>query len=171
MEPLIEGDGQLHTITYPARMLGFSLNDPKAGSDAYVMAVADDGSPAGKPVLVAGGPGEQASPAVSADGTLVAYQSTESGRDEIYVARLADLSNRRRVTNDGGDSPQWNRSGNRLFYGSKNIVYATALRSASELLLRRAAGGDRRSRPRARSSASTSRRTEPRCSSGAWPTP
>ena len=134
MEPLIEGDGRLHTINYPARMLGISLNDPKTGSDAYLMTVADDGSPVGKPVLVAGGAGEQASPAVSADGTLVAYQSTESGRDEIYVARLTDLSNRRRVTNDGGDSPQWSRSGNRLFYGNKNIIYATALRSASELL-------------------------------------
>ncbi len=134
MEPLIEGDGQLYALTYPSRMLGISLNVPKEGSDAYVMAVAEDGSPAGKPILVAGGPGDQGNPTVSADGTLVAYQSQESGHDEIYVARLADLSTRRRVTNAGGTAPLWSRSGSRLFYWTGNRICSVSLRSASELL-------------------------------------
>ena len=131
--PLLEGEGQLHSISYSTRMLGFSLDSAHDGSDAYVMALADDGTPAGKPILVAGGTGDQASPAVSADGTLVAYQSSESGRDEVYVSRLADLGNRRRVTNDGGAVPLWNRDGSRLFYMSGNRVFSVALRSASEL--------------------------------------
>jgi Tol biopolymer transport system component len=130
---LLEGEGRLHSISYPARMLGLSLNGPKDGSDAYVMTVAEDGSPAGKPILVAGGPGDQVSPAVSADGSLVAYQSSESGRDEIYVARLGDPGSRRRVTNDGGTVPLWNRDGSRLFYMSADRVFSVALRSASEL--------------------------------------
>jgi eukaryotic-like serine/threonine-protein kinase len=132
-QPLMAGNGQLNAITYPAHMLGFSSQSTKDGSDAYVMSVAEDGSAAGKPILVAGGPGDQSDPAVSADGTLVAYQSVESGRGEIYVARLADLGARRRMTNDGGAVPLWSRDGSRLFYLSNNRVYSETLRSAPEL--------------------------------------
>ena len=98
-----------------------------------MVAVAEDGKPTGKPVLVAGGPKDQTAPTVSADGTLVAYQSSESGRAEVYVARLADPGARRRVTNDGGEGPLWNRDGSRLFYSSNGRVVSQALRSASEM--------------------------------------
>jgi hypothetical protein len=64
---------------------------------------------------------------------LVAYGSDESGRGEVYVARLADLVARRRLTNDGGGDPLWNRDGSRLFYQSNGRVLSQALRSASEL--------------------------------------
>jgi hypothetical protein len=70
---------------------------------------------------------------VSADGTLVAYESSESGRAEVYVARLADPGARRRVTNDGGEKPLWNRDGSRLFYSRNGRVFSVALRSAAEM--------------------------------------
>jgi Tol biopolymer transport system component len=130
-EPLLDGRVFIHSISYPARMLGFTLISPGDGADAYVVAVSEDGKPTGKPVLVAGGPNNQASPSVSADGTLVAYESYESGRAEVYVARLADPGARRRLTNDGGEHPLWNRDGSRLFYSSNGRVVSQALRSAS----------------------------------------
>jgi len=132
-EPLFPGTGRLHSISYASRMLGFNFDSPTDGTDAYVMPLAEDGTPAGKPILVAGGAGHQFSPAVSADGSVVAYQSLESGRSEVYVTRLADPGSRRRVTNDGGASPIWNRDGSRLFYMSADRVFSTALRSVSEL--------------------------------------
>jgi len=132
-ETLLDGNVTLHSISYPARMLGFTLSSASDGADAYVVAVADDGQLTGKPVLVAGGPRDQSTPSVSADGTLVAYQSDESGRPEVYVARLGDPGARRRVTNDGGEDPLWNRDGSRLFYANDGRVFSVALRSASEL--------------------------------------
>ncbi len=130
---LIDGRGQVHSISYTARMLGFSLTSKDEGADAWVAAIADDGALVGKPILVAGGAGDQDSPTVSPDGELVAYQSIESGRPEIYVARLSDPGNRRRLTNDGGFHPLWGRDGKRLFYVSDNRVVSAALRSASDL--------------------------------------
>jgi len=132
-EPLLDGEGFIHSISYPARMLGFALISPGDGADAHVVAVAEDGKPTGKPVLVAGGPKDQRAPTVSEDGTLVAYESSESGRAEVYVARLADPGAKRRVTNDGGEGPLWNRDGSRLFYSSNGRVLSVALRSASEM--------------------------------------
>jgi Tol biopolymer transport system component len=114
-------------------MLGFTLVSPGDGADAHVVAVAEDGKPTGKPILVAGWPKNLADPTVSADGTLVANASSESGRDEVYIARLADPGARRRVTNDGGESPLWNRDGSRLYYSSNGRVVSVALRSASEM--------------------------------------
>jgi hypothetical protein len=132
-EPLFEGSGRIHSISYPAGMLGISLDSGRDGRDAYVVAVGADGTLAGKPILVAGGPGDQDSPTVSADGALVAYQSLESGRPEIYVVRLADPSSRRRITNDGGSAPLWSRDGKRLFYESNDRVVSIAMKSASDL--------------------------------------
>ena len=130
---LLEGTGRLHSISYPARMIGFSLDSTRGDTDAWVAPVADDGALAGKPLLVAGGAGDQDSPTVSPDGALVAYQSFESGRPEIYVARLTDPGSRRRLTNDGGWGPLWGRDGKRLFYVSNDRVVSAALRSASDL--------------------------------------
>jgi Tol biopolymer transport system component len=92
-----------------------------------------NGTLADKPILVAKGANDQDSPTVSADGTLVAYQSSESGRREIYVARLADPGSGRRLTNDGGWGPLWGRDGKGLFYVSNDRVLSVALRSASDL--------------------------------------
>ncbi len=130
---LLEGNGRIHSISYLARMMGFSLDSAQDGRDAYVVALAEDGTLAGKPIRVAGGGGDQDSPTVSADGALVAYESSESGRPEIYVARLADPGSKRRVTNNSGWSPLWSRDGKRLLYLSDDRVFSVALRSASDL--------------------------------------
>jgi tRNA A-37 threonylcarbamoyl transferase component Bud32 len=103
--PLFEGEGLLHSISYGGGWLGFNLTSSGEG-DAYIVAVSDDGTPKGKPILVAGGPGYQGTPAVSPDGTLVAWVSSESGRREVYAARLADPGTRRRLTQTGGDEPR-----------------------------------------------------------------
>lgn len=64
----------------------------------------------------------------------MAYCSTESGRKEIYVARLSDPGSRRRVTNAGGIDPLWSRDGSRLYYyRATQGVVAMALSSAEEL--------------------------------------
>jgi hypothetical protein len=130
---LLPGTGWLHSISYQARMLGFSRDSPGTGLDAYVVTIADDGSIAGKPILVGGGAGDQTNPTASPDGALVAYESVESGHPEIYVAPLADPFSRRRLTSNGGSQPLWGRDGKRLFYLSDNRVLSAALRSAPEL--------------------------------------
>jgi dipeptidyl aminopeptidase/acylaminoacyl peptidase len=53
---------------------------------------------------------------VSRDGRWVAYQSTESFRWEVYVARFPSFSDRRQVSVSGGCQPLWNKDGTELFY-------------------------------------------------------
>jgi Tol biopolymer transport system component len=51
------------------------------------------------------------------DGDWIAYQSNQSGRDEIYVRPFPDTEGDRvPVSNAGGVMPLWSRDGNELFY-------------------------------------------------------
>jgi Tol biopolymer transport system component len=53
---------------------------------------------------------------VSVDGRWIAYTSGESGRFEVYVARLPEGRPKWRLSGDGGRLPLWARGGRELFY-------------------------------------------------------
>ena len=56
---------------------------------------------------------------VSPDGRWLAYQSNESGRDEVYVRPFPNLeAGRSLVSTNGGRTPLWARNGEELFYGT-----------------------------------------------------
>ncbi len=54
---------------------------------------------------------------ISPDGRWLAYQSNESGVDEVYVRSFPDVTGGRwQVSSGGGGQPAWARSGLELFY-------------------------------------------------------
>ena len=53
---------------------------------------------------------------VSADGRWIAFNSDESGRWEVYVARFPALTDKRQVSSAGGMQPRWRRDGRELYY-------------------------------------------------------
>jgi serine/threonine-protein kinase len=56
-------------------------------------------------------------PDVSPDGRWIAYQSTESGRPEIYVRPFPNVNDGRwQVSFGGGSQPLWGRDGRHLYY-------------------------------------------------------
>ena len=56
---------------------------------------------------------------ISPDGRWLAYQSDESGREEVYVRPFPDVdSGRWQVSTGGGRTPVWARSGDELFFWS-----------------------------------------------------
>jgi hypothetical protein len=83
------------------------------------------GTAGGPPRPIVQSPFDEAAPALSPDGTLLAYQSDEAGRWDVYVQRLAD-GRRTIVSTNGGDAPHWTPDGKDLVFRS-----ATALMRAS----------------------------------------
>jgi serine/threonine-protein kinase len=56
---------------------------------------------------------------VSSGGQWLAYQSNESGRDEVYVQPYPNVeAGRWQVSTSGGRTPLWSRNGQELFYGT-----------------------------------------------------
>jgi Tol biopolymer transport system component len=61
----------------------------------------------------------------SPDGKWVAYQSTESGKMEIYVAPFPGPGGKRQVSTAGGALPRWPPEGKEIFYvGGDNTLMA-----------------------------------------------
>ena len=99
--------------------LAFLSQDPATGTDIWVVPIAG-----GAPEPLVRTPFEELGPSFSPDGRLLAYQSNEAGRWEIYVRRLAD-SRRVTVSADGGTHPFWDASGTLYFRSRGRLMRAT----------------------------------------------
>lgn len=53
---------------------------------------------------------------VSPDGRWIAYRSSESGRNEIYISSFPKPSGKLQVSVSGGVTPRWKYDGRELFY-------------------------------------------------------
>jgi len=63
----------------------------------------------------------------------VAYQSDETGRNEIYIASFPDARRKLQVTAGGGTFPQWGPDGRELFYISGDgVLTVVSLRSGPD---------------------------------------
>jgi hypothetical protein len=67
---------------------------------------------------------------ISPDGRLLAYQSDETGRFEVYVESFPEQAERWRVSTDGGVGPSWSRDGRELYYvEDESKLFAVSVRT------------------------------------------
>ena len=71
-----------------------------------------------KPIPVVVSPFVETQPMFSPDGRFVAFVSTESGREEIYVQTFPEAGGKWQVSNGGGTDPSWRGDGKELYYRS-----------------------------------------------------
>lgn len=69
-----------------------------------------------RPVPVVQGPAFDGGGRFSPDGRWVAYQSAESGRNEVYVQPFPGPGSKIQISKDGGRVPEWRRDGRELFF-------------------------------------------------------
>jgi Tol biopolymer transport system component len=93
-------------------LLLYEVEDPKTSWDLWVLPLADGSKP--YPFIQA--PLRQEYGRISPDGRWVAYRSTESGRDEIYVVPFPGRGDKVQLSTSGGGYPRWRRDGKEIFY-------------------------------------------------------
>ncbi len=81
-----------------------------------ILIVPTDSIPSATPVPFVTGPANETDVAISPDGKLMAYQSDESGRFEIFVRAIPGPGPRVPVSVGGGTAPVWSRDGATLYY-------------------------------------------------------
>jgi Tol biopolymer transport system component/predicted Ser/Thr protein kinase len=61
---------------------------------------------------------------ISPDGTKIAYESTESGRLDVYLQSFPDTGNKVLISTKGGKGPSWSKDGRTLYYWQDNDLMA-----------------------------------------------
>jgi eukaryotic-like serine/threonine-protein kinase len=109
------------------RSVAFQENMPKTGLDISLLVL--DSKPRIEPLIqtqFAESNGE-----ISPDGHWIAYQSNESGREEIYVRPFPKVDDGRwQVSISGGTRPAWARNGRELLYlDEDNLLTAVTVKT------------------------------------------
>lgn len=75
--------------------------------------------------------GNERNPAVAPSGRLIAYNSDESSRSEVYVRPFPDAGSRKwQISTEGGVGPVWTRGGSEIVYvDGQGRMVAVAVRS------------------------------------------
>jgi serine/threonine-protein kinase len=92
------------------KLLIFSQIDPVRQSDIYVLSLDDRKV---QPFLAT--PFNESGGALSPDGRWIAYQSTESGPESLYVQAFPGPGGKWQIASTGGN-PHWSRDGKQLFF-------------------------------------------------------
>ena len=91
-------------------------DNPKTAGDLLALPVKAADPKDKTPVVIANTPFEEMSGQFSPDGKWVAYQTNESGRNQIVVQSFPNPLNRSQVSNDGGTQPRWSKDGKELYF-------------------------------------------------------
>lgn len=69
---------------------------------------------------------------ISPDGRWLAFTTNESGRFEVWVAPLANPSDRHPVTRDGGGHPLWSPDGRKLYFNRDRHLYEVSIETSAD---------------------------------------
>ncbi|HET9480894.1 MAG TPA: protein kinase [Candidatus Polarisedimenticolia bacterium] len=130
-EPLLKGghDKVVSSISSDGRLLAYSDRDPATSGDIWLLPLEGDR----KPQLFLRTPFDERNAAFSPDGRWLAYSSNESGDGEIYVQAFPAGGGKRRISDDGGDTPRWGRNSDRLYYRSGKRIMAVEFDTSAGL--------------------------------------
>ena len=102
------------------RFLLVTRRDAKTGLDLWLLPIRADSTAEGKPIsLLQTQADEQSARFLPGSGApkWVAYESNESGANEIYVMAMpGQPQGKWQVSNGGGSNPRWRADGRELFY-------------------------------------------------------
>ncbi len=110
-----------HSWSPNGQVLAFQDVDP-AGSDTWILNIRDR-----KPQRLLQTPFLKTNPRFSPDGRWIAYESSQSGRNEIYVRPYPGPGGQSQISIDGGSEPVWSPTGRELFYRNGNKMMAVPI--------------------------------------------
>jgi eukaryotic-like serine/threonine-protein kinase len=86
-----------------------------------------------KPSLFVDTPFGEGAPTLSPDGRWIAYVSSESGRNEIYVRPFEGAGEKITISSEGGNEPIWSANGREIFYRSGDAMMSVSVAAGPTL--------------------------------------
>jgi Tol biopolymer transport system component len=103
--------GELADVSPEGRVV-FERSSEDSGDDLFH--TGRDG--AGDPVVFLDSPSGEEHAQISPNGDYLAYQSSQSGREDLYLKRFPSGEGRWQVSIEGGDWPRWSQATSELFF-------------------------------------------------------
>ena len=94
------------------KYLAYAALDSAAKLSLYTLQLAQHA----KPHLFLPPTANGSAPAFSPDGKWLAYESTQSGRNEVYITPFPNGGAQYQVSTNGGERPTWSHTGKEMFY-------------------------------------------------------
>jgi WD40 repeat protein len=120
-------DKNVESWSPDGRFLWFNFVDPITRNDIYQFSFEDR-----KIIKRISSPFAEDQAQLSPDGRMLAYHSTESGRDEIYLQPYPETGERWPVSTAGGNEPQWAGDGKELYFLSRDALMAVDIKSSAK---------------------------------------
>jgi serine/threonine protein kinase/dipeptidyl aminopeptidase/acylaminoacyl peptidase len=115
-EELLAPNSSPRSFSPDGRFLAYNGRDAKGGNHIWILPDPLGKVGSSRPFPFLSTPANEESARFSPDGKWVAYQSDESGKNEVYVASFPNPATKRQVSNGGGTRPHWNPNGKELFF-------------------------------------------------------
>jgi eukaryotic-like serine/threonine-protein kinase len=96
----------------------YSMFHPQTSFDLWVLALSGER----RPVSFARTVGDERHGAFSPDGRWIVYESSESGRNEVYVSPFPATGAKWPVSTSGGENPHWRGDGKEVFFLNGNAL-------------------------------------------------
>jgi serine/threonine protein kinase/Tol biopolymer transport system component len=109
------------------KYLVFRANVPETGTDVWLLPWSDRKA---QPLLQT--KFNEQNGKISPDGNWLAYQSDESGSNEVYVTQFPQPARSWRISTGGGVNPFWRGDGKELYFVSGNKLMAVSVTDVTE---------------------------------------
>jgi eukaryotic-like serine/threonine-protein kinase len=108
------------------KYLAYAALNPAAKLSLYTLELAKNAKPRSFLPPTADG----SAPAFSPEGRWLAYESTQSGKNEIYITPFPDGGAQYQVSTNGGERPAWSRTGKEMFYRENLRLMSVSVNTA-----------------------------------------
>jgi eukaryotic-like serine/threonine-protein kinase len=112
------------------KFLLYTSRDPKTSADLWILPDPLGSPGKSKPYPFLRTEFSETKGQFSPDGKWIAYQSNETGRNEIYANPFPGPGGKRRISTGGGTSPRWRRDGREIFFIAPDRRLTAALVTA-----------------------------------------
>jgi Tol biopolymer transport system component len=103
------------SVCRDGRYLAYARTPPGSQASVWILPLAGDR----KSFALVQSQFRNSTPAFSPDCKWVAYVSTETGQEEVYITHFPEVTRRHQVSTQGGTFPRWRGDGKELFYLSE----------------------------------------------------
>jgi len=132
--PLLQRSGDQYQPAFTRDGRSVLFTEATAGSRGDLYRTSPDSAASIIPFIAT--PFDESAPALSPDGSWVAYHSDETGQYEIYVRAFPGPGPKAVISNGGGREPVWSPNGREIFYRGGGKLIAAAVETGATVTVR-----------------------------------